>query len=58
MSDFLESQPTHLFLADVHLGGSRLLGENYSIFAPDPTHNENKIHLYLLVMFLIIGWIS
>ena len=50
MSDFLEIQPTHLFLADVHLGGSRLLGENYEIHLCSLIRHaaENKIHLYLL----------
>ena len=50
MSDFLEIQPTHLFLADVHLGGSRLLGENYEMHLCSLIRHaaENKIHLYLL----------
>ena len=50
MSEFPEIQPTHLFLADVHLGGSKLLGEEYEqhLCSLIRYAAKNKIHLYLL----------
>ena len=50
MSESIHIEPTHLFLADVHLGGSILMGENYEkgLCSLINYAAQKKIQLYLL----------
>ena len=50
MSEYKGIEPTHLFLADVHLGSSKSMGENYerNLCSLINYAAEKKIHLYLL----------
>ena len=50
MSESIYIEPTHLFMADVHLGGSIMMGENYekSLCSLINYAAQKKIQLYLL----------
>ena len=50
MSESIYIKPTHLFMADVHLGGSIVMGENYeqSLCSLISYAAQKKIQLYLL----------